>query len=140
SKRGSIDFDFTEVKILMNKEGSIKDIVPAERRIGNRLIEEFMLVTNETVAAHYGFLEQTFMYRVHGDPDEEKVEAFRKFITNFGYRIKGKDIHSKDFQALLQEAKGKPEEILIQNLLLRSMQKAEYSEEPDKHFGLSTMF
>ncbi len=139
-KRGSIDFDFTEVKILMNKEGTIKDIVPAERRIGNRLIEEFMLVTNETVATHYGFLEQPFMYRVHSDPDEEKVEAFRKFIYNFGYSIKGKDIHSKDFQVLLNEAKGKPEEILIQNLLLRSMQKAEYSEEPDKHFGLSTLF
>lgn len=140
TKRGSIDFDFTEVKILMNEEGTIKDIVPAERRIGNRLIEEFMLVTNETVATHYGFLQQPFMYRVHGDPDEEKVEAFRTFIANFGYRIKGKDIHSKDFQALLGEAKGKPEEILIQNLLLRSMQKAEYSEEPDKHFGLSTLF
>lgn len=138
--RGSIDFDFPEANIILDKNGVAVDVEKDERRVANKIIEEFMLVTNETVGSHFGYMEMPFIYRVHEEPSEEKIAAFRKIIHNFGYKIKGQDIHSKDLQILLDEVKGKPEEQLISTILLRSMRKAEYSGEPDIHFGLATNF
>lgn len=138
--RGSIDFDFPEANIILDDKGVAVDVEKVERRVANKIIEEFMLVTNETVASHFGYMEMPFMYRIHEDPSEEKIAEFRKIIHNFGYKIKGQDIHSKDLQILLDEVKGKPEEQLISTILLRSMRKAEYSAEPDIHFGLATNY
>lgn len=138
--RGSIDFDFPESKIILNNKGQAIDVEKVERRVANKIIEEFMLVTNETVAEHFGYLEAPFIYRIHEEPTDEKITDFKKIIHNFGYRIKGKDIHSKDLQILLNEVKGKSEEQLISTLLLRSMKKAEYSDKSDIHFGLASNF
>ena len=138
--RGSIDFNFIEPKIVLDNEGKVVDIQKEERRVANRIIEEFMLVTNETVGSHFGFLEEPFIYRVHISPSREKTEEFLRIIKKFGYIIKGKELYSKDYQKILDEIKNKPEEMLISTLMLRSFAKAEYSLEPDIHFGLSSMF
>ncbi|MDO5755861.1 MAG: ribonuclease R, partial [Tissierellia bacterium] len=140
SRRGSLDFDFPEPVIEFDEKGRPVDIHPGDRRIGEEIIEEFMLVTNETVGKNFGFMEYPFMYRIHEEPDGEKIEEFRRTVTNFGYRIKGQGTFTKDFQRLLKELEGKAEKPLISKLLLRSMQKARYSEVPDLHFGLGTMF
>ncbi len=139
-QRGSIDFDFPETKIILDDKSRVIDVKKSERRIGNRLIEEFMLITNETVASHFGYLDRPFIYRVHEEPDNEKVETFRRILSNFGYHLKGKNLYSKDYQSILKELDGKPEKQLLSSLLLRSMQKAEYSENPNIHFGLASMF
>ncbi|HHX69120.1 MAG: ribonuclease R [Miniphocaeibacter sp.] len=138
--RGSIDFNFVEPKIILDENGKAVDVVREERRVANRIIEEFMIVTNETVGAHFGYMEEPFIYRVHIEPSKEKVLQFKNIIKKFGYFLKGQDIYSKDFQKILEEVKGKPEEMLVSTLLLRSLSKAEYSLEPDIHFGLSSMF
>lgn len=139
-KRGSIDFDFPETKIILDENSKVIDVTKDERRIGNKLIEEFMLITNETVASHFGYLDRPFLYRVHEEPDEEKVNTFKRILSNFGYHLKGKNLYSKDYQRILNELDGKPEKPLLASLLLRSMQKAEYSENPSIHFGLASMF
>lgn len=139
-KRGSIDFDFPESYIELDENGIPFNIKKRDRRIANRLIEEFMLVTNETVAERFFWEEVPFLYRVHEKPNEEKVAAFVKFIHNFGYTIKGKELHPKDFQRLTQELKGKKEEPIISTLLLRTMRKAVYSSEPGLHFGLAALY
>ncbi|QQK07770.1 ribonuclease R [Miniphocaeibacter halophilus] len=138
--RGSIDFNFVESKIILDENGKAVDVVKEERRVANRIIEEFMIVTNETVGAHFGYMEEPFIYRVHIEPSKEKVLQFKNIIKKFGYFLKGQDIYSKDFQKILEDVKGKPEEMLVSTLLLRSLSKAEYSLEPDIHFGLSSMF
>lgn len=138
--RGSIDFNFHESEIILDAQGKAVDIVRAERRIANRLIEEFMLVTNETVGAHFGYMGVPFLYRIHEEPSPEKVQEFKKILHNFGYKIKGNDLHSKDFQQIIKNAEGKKEELLISTLLLRALQKAIYSRDPDIHFGLSTKY
>ncbi|MDU2709496.1 MAG: VacB/RNase II family 3'-5' exoribonuclease, partial [Finegoldia magna] len=138
--RGSIDFDFPETKIILDENSKVVDVTKDERRIGNKLIEEFMLITNETVASHFGYLDRPFLYRVHEEPDEEKVNTFKRILSNFGYHLKGKNLYSKDYQRILNELDGKPEKPLLSSLLLRSMQKAEYSENPSIHFGLASMF
>ncbi|WP_099203045.1 ribonuclease R [Miniphocaeibacter massiliensis] len=138
--RGSIDFNFIEPKIILDTNGKAVDVVKEERRVANRIIEEFMLVTNETVGSHFGFMEEPFIYRVHIEPVKEKVENFINIIKKFGYIVKGKELHSKDFQKILDEVKDKPEEMLVSTLLLRSLTKAEYSREPEIHFGLASMF
>lgn len=99
-----------------------------------------MLITNETVASHFGYLDRPFLYRVHEEPDEEKVNTFKRILSNFGYHLKGKNLYSKDYQRILNELDGKPEKPLLSSLLLRSMQKAEYSQNPSIHFGLASMF
>lgn len=139
-KRGSIDFDFPETKIILDENSKVIDVTKDERRIGNKLIEEFMLITNETVASHFGYLDRPFLYRVHEEPDEEKVNTFKRILSNFGYHLKGKNLYSKDYQRILNELDGKPEKPLLASLLLRSMQKAEYSENPSIHFGLASIF
>lgn len=140
-RRGSIDFEFPETKISLDEDGRPVDIGKEDRGIADKIIEEFMLVTNETVAETMYWGELPFLYRIHEEPDEERLEDFNKFIHNFGYTIKGsQEIHPKDLQLLTEEIKGKKEEILINTLLLRSLKKARYSEARDVHFGLASKY
>ncbi|MCF6460951.1 ribonuclease R [Clostridium sp. Cult3] len=140
-RRGSIDFDFPEAMIILDEDGIPVDIVKEDRRIANRMIEEFMLVCNETIAEHFYWADVPFLYRIHEEPDMERIEEFNKFIHNFGYVIKGsQEVHPKELQLLTKEVKGKKEETLINTLLLRSLKKARYSSEEDIHFGLAAKY
>lgn len=141
-ERGAIDFDFAEAKVLVDEEGSPEEIVLRERSVAERLIEEFMLIANETVAQHFHWMDIPFMYRIHEDPDSEKLDTFFEFITNFGYAIRGNanTVHPRALQELLEEVKGEPEEAVISKVMLRSMQQAKYFPESLGHFGLSTEF
>ena len=91
--RGSIDFDFPETKIILDENSKVVDVTKDERRIGNKLIEEFMLITNETVASHFGYLDRPFLYRVHEEPDEEKVNTFKRILSNIGYHLKCNNLY-----------------------------------------------
>ena len=140
-KRGAIDFDFEESKIILNDNGKPIDIKPYEREIANRMIEEFMLVCNETIAEHMFWTNLPFVYRVHESPDEEKLEKFRDFIYNLGYTMKvSQDIHPRILQDVLEKVKGKKEETVVSTLLLRSMMKAKYTPECSAHFGLAATY
>lgn len=140
-KRGAIDFDFEEAKIILDKEGRPIDIRPYERNIATRIIEEFMLVCNETIAEDYFWQGTPFIYRSHQDPDPEKILKLSTFISNFGYRIRGtSNIHPKDLQKVLSDIEGKPEENVISRLVLRSMQQARYTPSNDGHFGLAAKY
>lgn len=138
-RRGAIDFNFPEAKIKVDENGKPIDIVKAERRIANRIIEEFMLAANETVAEHMHWMELPFVYRIHEMPDEEKIIAFNKFIHNFGFFVKGAqgEIHPKAVQNLLEKVEGKPEEHIISKMMLRSLKQAKYSPANEGHFGLA---
>lgn len=138
--RGAIDFDFKESKVLVDEEGNPTDIIIRERTVAERLIEEFMLVANETVAEHFHWMELPFIYRIHEDPKPEKLQRFFEFVTNFGLVIKGTghSIHPKALQEVLKSIEGLPEEPVISTMLLRSMQQAKYYPESLGHFGLST--
>ncbi|OZM56026.1 ribonuclease R [Lottiidibacillus patelloidae] len=140
--RGAIDFDFTEAKVMVDDDSNPIDIVLRERSVAERLIEEFMLAANETVAEHFHWLKVPFLYRIHEDPKEEKLQRFLEFITNFGYVIKGKgnEIHPRSLQQMLEEVRGEPEEAVISKVMLRSMQQAKYDPESLGHFGLATEF
>ncbi|TFZ41204.1 ribonuclease R [Soehngenia longivitae] len=139
-KRGSIDFDFPESYIELDENGKAIDVKRLDRRVANRMIEEFMLVTNETIAERFFWADTPFIYRIHEEPDPKKVEQFIKVLYNFGYRLKGKDLHPKEFQRITKEIKGKKEEALLSNLLLRTLQRAKYSAEYDVHFGLAAKY
>ncbi|MBM7652056.1 ribonuclease R [Neobacillus cucumis] len=141
-KRGAIDFDFKESKVLVDDEGKPTDVVLRERSVAERLIEEFMLAANETVAEHFHWMEVPFIYRIHEDPKEDKLRRFFEFITNFGYIVKGtaNDVHPRALQEIIEEVQGKPEEMVISTVMLRSMQQAKYYPESLGHFGLSTEF
>jgi ribonuclease R len=141
-RRGAIDFDFKEAKVLVDEEGHPTDVVLRERSTAEKLIEEFMLAANETVAEHFHWLNVPFIYRVHEDPKEDKLERFFQFITNFGYVVKGKanDIHPRALQQVLEMVQGQPEEMVISTVMLRSMKQARYDEKSLGHFGLSTEF
>ena len=138
-KRGSIDFDFPESKIILDKKGRPIDIKPYERNTATNIIEDFMLIANETVAQDYYWQELPFVYRTHETPDPEKIQTLAEFIRNFGYGLKGvkEDIHPKELQKLLARAADSPEETLISRLTLRSMKQARYSVECTGHFGLA---
>lgn len=138
--RGSIDFDFPETFIELDDDGIPIDVRKAERRIANRMIEEFMLVTNETVAERFFWAETPFLYRIHEEPNPEKLQQFGSFIHNFDYSLKGSEIHPKQLQQLIEEIHGKKEELVISTLLLRSLKKAKYSEVKDIHFGLAAEY
>ncbi|MFX3673869.1 MAG: ribonuclease R [Paenisporosarcina sp.] len=140
--RGAIDFDFKESKVLVNEEGWPTDVVIRERTIAERLIEEFMLAANETVAEHFHWMEVPFIYRIHEDPKPEKLQRFFEFITNFGIVVKGSgnDIHPRALQEIVESIEGMPEEPVISTMMLRSMQQAKYYAESLGHFGLSTEF
>lgn len=141
NKRGSIDFDFPESKIVLNKKGIPVKIMPYERGDAEKIIEDFMLMANETVAEHFYFLESPFVYRTHGTPDPEKMQKLGLFINNFGYSMKIRsaegEVHPKEIQKLLSKIEGTPEEALISRLTLRSMRRAEYSTQCLGHFGLA---
>ncbi|WP_291634888.1 ribonuclease R [Clostridium sp.] len=139
--RGAIDFDFTECKIILNEFGKPIDIVPYERAIANRVIEEFMLTANETIAEHFFWLNVPFVYRIHEDPDEEKLMHFSEFAHNLGYSMKwGKEIHPRMLQDVIAKVKGHKEEMVLSTLLLRSMMKAKYSPDCGGHFGLAAKY
>lgn len=141
-KRGAIDFDFPETKVILDKEGVPIELKPYDRNVATRIIEEFMLICNETIAEDYFWQEKPFVYRSHEDPDPEKILALTEFINNFGYHIKGNaaKIHPKDMQKVIEEIEGKPEESIINHLLLRSMKQARYTAECNGHFGLAARY
>lgn len=149
-KRGSIDFDFPECKIILDKEGHPLDIKPYERNVATNLIEDFMLAANETVAQHFYWLEMPFVYRVHDVPDADRLQKLSTFINNFGYYMKSmgkrgskvgsEEVHPKEIQKLLQKIAGTPEEPMISRLALRSMKQAKYSVESTGHFGLACQY
>ncbi len=141
-KRGSIDFDFPETKILLDPEGHPVDIRPYERNVATKIIEDFMLIANETVAQHFFWLEIPFVYRTHDNPDPEKIMKLSTFLHNFGYYIKTsrEEIHPKEIQKLLDKMEGTPEEMLISRLTLRSMKQAKYTVECSGHFGLACQY
>lgn len=141
-KRGSIDFDFPESKIIVGKDGCPTDIMPYERNKATKIIEDFMLIANETVAQDFFWQELPFVYRSHENPDVEKIEKLSIFINNFGYtmRVGQDEIHPKELQKLLIKIDGTPEEALISRLTLRSMKQAKYTTTCDGHFGLATKY
>ena len=141
-KRGSIDFDFPETKIILDEQGKPVDIKPYDRNVATKIIEDFMLIANETVAQDYFWQELPFVYRTHDNPDTEKIKKLGTFINNFGYTIHiGQDeIHPKELQKLLMKIDGTPEEALISRLTLRSMKQAKYTTVSTGHFGLATNY
>ncbi len=141
-QRGSIDFDFAESKILLDDNGHPIQIKPYERNVATKLIEDFMLIANETVAQHFFWLDIPFVYRTHEKPDPEKLMKLSTFIRNFGYHIKlsGEEIHPKELQKLLGKIEDTDEETLISRLTLRSMKQAKYTVECSGHFGLACQY
>lgn len=140
--RGAIDFNFPEAKIKCDDEGRAVDVVKEDRRIANRIIEEFMLIANETIAEHFFWMDMPFVYRIHELPNEEKIENFNKFLANFGYFLKMKEgeIHPKAIQILLSKVDGTREEHIINKLMLRSLKQAKYSPLNEGHFGLAAKY
>jgi ribonuclease R len=141
-KRGSINFDFPESKIIVDKMGKPLEIKPYERNKATKIIEEFMLIANETIAEDFYWQEIPFVYRTHDNPDEEKIRKLAIFINNFGYSIKlgQEEIHPKEIQKLLIKVEDTPEEALISRLTLRSMKQAKYTVVNTGHFGLSAKY
>ena len=140
-RRGSIDFDFPETKVILDEEGRPVDIKPYERNDATKIIEDFMLMANETVAEEYYWRELPFLYRTHEVPDEEKIRQLSTFINNFGYHIHVRnEVRPKEIQKLLERVDGTPEEALISRLALRSMKQARYTTENTGHFGLAAKY
>jgi ribonuclease R len=139
TRRGSIDFDLKEPEIVLDDEGMVEEIIAAERNIAHRLIEEFMLIANETVAAHLDEHDVPTLYRVHEKPDPLKVAEFEEFISTLGYSLgkEASDVTPRDFQKLVERMRGTPEEKPIAFLMLRTMQKARYDAANLGHFGLA---
>ena len=138
-RRGSIDFDLKESQIVLDDAGMVEAIVASQRNVAHRLIEEFMLLANETVAAHLEKVDMPSLYRVHEEPDPLKVEVFDEFIGTLGYSLAGVagELEPRDFQRLVEKIQGKPEEKPIAFLMLRTMQKARYDPANLGHFGLA---
>jgi ribonuclease R len=138
-QRGSIDFDLKEPEIVLDDEGMVEEIIAAERNIAHRIIEEFMLVTNETIAGHLDAQSVPTLYRVHEDPDPVKVEQFEEFTATLGYSLNARPdaVRPRDFQKLVERMRGTPEEKPIAFLMLRTMQKARYDPSNLGHFGLA---
>ncbi len=149
-KRGSIDFDFPECRIVLDENGHPTDIRAYERNVATDIIEDFMLAANETVAQHFHWLELPFLYRVHDVPDPENIEKLSAFIRNYGYSMKltgkrgsrtgGEEVHPREIQKLLARVAGTPEEPMISRLALRSMKQARYSVNCTGHFGLACRY
>lgn len=141
-KRGALDFNFKEAKVLVDEQGKPIDVVLRDRTIAERIIEEFMLVANETIAEHFHWLQLPFIYRIHEEPKEEKLQAFLEFITNFGYVVRGtaNSIHPRSLQQLLEQVQDTPEEGVISTVMLRSLKQAKYHADSLGHFGLATQF
>ncbi|MEE0885143.1 MAG: ribonuclease R [Faecalimonas sp.] len=141
-KRGSIDFDFPETKMVLDENGRPIDIKPYDRNVATKIIEDFMLLANETVAEDYFWQEIPFVYRTHESPDEDKVKKLATFINNFGHslHISNKEVRPKEIQKLLAKVEGTAEEALISRLALRSMKQARYTPENTGHFGLAASY
>ncbi len=139
--RGAVDFDFDEAKIIVDENGKTIDIKRYKMTIANKIIEEFMLLCNEVVSEHFYWIGIPFVYRIHEDPDPEKMENLNIILGTFGYKLKGyRDVHPKALQDVINQIKGKPEEKAINMIILRSMQKARYSDTHDWHFGLAAEY
>ena len=137
--KGYIDFDIDEAKIITDENGEAIDVVLRERGTGEKLIEDFMIAANETVARHITYMEYPFIYRVHGEPNEEKINNFLNFVSILGHSVhKMKKITPKAMQDLLEELKDVREYPILSSLLLRSMQKAVYDKSNIGHFGLAS--
>ncbi|MFC5700700.1 ribonuclease R [Cohnella faecalis] len=141
-KRGAIDFDFQESKVLVDEQGKPYEIIKRERSIAEQIIEEFMLAANETVAEHFHWLKVPFLYRIHEEPEGDKLVHFMQFAGNFGYAVRGKgnSVHPRALQTLLEEIRGKKEETVISTMMLRSMKQAKYDAQSLGHFGLAAEF
>ncbi|TJY39655.1 ribonuclease R [Cohnella pontilimi] len=141
-RRGAIDFDFQESKVIVDQEGKPVDIVKRERSIAEQIIEEFMLAANETVAEHFHWLKVPFIYRIHEEPSSEKLQQFVQFAANFGYAVRGKgnNVHPRALQTLLEEIRDTKEETVLSTMMLRSMKQAKYDAESLGHFGLAAEF
>ncbi len=141
-KRGSVNFDLPESKIILDENGKPIDIKPYERSIATNMIEEFMLICNETIAEDFFWQEVPFLFRSHEIPDEQKLQKMEDFIRNFGYHLKGSkdDMHPKAIQQMLLKAEGKDEERIITRVVLRSMKQARYTAENGGHFGLAAKY
>ena len=141
-ERGSLDFDLDESYIKLDKRGVPISVDIAQRRTANKLIEEFMLIANETVAEHFYWMEIPFVYRVHEKPDNEKIDKLKVFLQSFGIILKGNSdsIHPKAISNILEQVKGKSNENVVSSVTLRSMQKAFYSTSCEGHFGLALKY
>jgi len=141
-ERGAIDFDFKEAKILVDESGRPTDVVIRERSVAERLIEEFMLAANETVAEHFHWLDVPFIHRIHEEPDEGKLEKFFDFLAGLGISVKGtaNEVHPRALQEVIESIQGEPEEMIVSKLMLRSMKQAKYDPQSIGHFGLATEF
>ncbi|MCL6452156.1 MAG: ribonuclease R [Alicyclobacillus sp.] len=141
-ERGAIDFDFDEVKVVVDDLGHPTEIVQRVRSVAERMIEEFMLAANETVAEHFHWLGVPFVYRIHEEPDAGKMMDFNEFIHNFGYHVKGAggSVHPRALQDVLRRIEGTREETVISRLMLRSMRQARYAPECVGHFGLAAKY
>lgn len=140
-RRGSVDFDFDEAKVIVDENGKTVDIKRYKMTLANSIIEEFMLLCNEVVSEHFYWIGIPFVYRIHEDPDPEKMESLNLILGTFGYKLKGyRDVHPKALQDVINQIKGKPEEKAINMIILRSLQKARYSDTHDWHFGLAAEY
>ncbi len=140
--RGSIDFDLPETKVLLDRDGTVLEVKPYDRNDATKIIEDFMLMANETVAEDYFWQELPFLYRTHDNPDPEKMKRLGMFINNFGYAIhfQNGEIHPGELQKLLTRIEGSEEEALISRLTLRSMKQAKYMPVCTGHFGLAARY
>ncbi|PAD22854.1 ribonuclease R [Terribacillus saccharophilus] len=140
--RGAIDFDFPEARVAVDEEGKAIDVILRERSVAEKLIEEFMLAANETVAEHFHWMDVPAIHRIHTDPDPDKLQNFFEFITSLGYTVRGSssDIHPQTLQKIVERVRGTQEEMIINRLMLRSMQQAKYDPQGLGHFGLATKF
>lgn len=139
---GSLDLDIPESKITLDENGKVVAVGKYELTFANTIIEQFMLTANETIAEKFYWLEAPFVYRVHEVPDMEKISELNKFLYNFGYKIRGSkdNIHPKEFAKVLEEIKGKPEEMVVSTLILRTLKVAHYENENKGHFGISSKY
>lgn len=136
--RGALDFDFPESKVTLDQEGHPVDVLLLEHSIAEQIIEEFMLIANETVARHLSQMEVPFLYRVHEEPKPEKLEALNEFLHGFGFHIPaGKGVHPRFFQEILHKVEDRPERLVVHTVMLRSLQHARYDTKPLGHFGLA---
>lgn len=138
-ENGYLDLDIPESKITLDKKGRAIDVGKYEIKFSNIIIEQFMLTANETVAEKFYWIEAPFIYRVHESPDQEKITDLNRFLYNFGYKIKGskENIHPKAFSSILEDIKGKDEEKVISNLILRTLKVARYEAQNKGHFGIA---
>ena len=142
NKEGSLNLDIPETKVILDENGYAIDITKYELTFANEIIEQFMLTANETVAEKFYWLEAPFIYRVHESPDMEKVTELNKFLFNLGYRVKcnKEEVHPTAFAEVLDKIKGKPEEMVISNLILRTLKVARYESENKGHFGIASKY